>query len=144
MERSPDKPSEKERKEKDACLRVLESAKEIFKEAERQAEAEKNFSPADKGSTKRYPVDSAFDYMVAVAQRERQEGESLLESTREKGDYYEEKMMSKLKVFLRKEETFLRALAEMESQFPEIASFLKTQKPYLQDKISNMEKKWQR
>lgn len=142
MERPPESRSEKERKEREACVRVIESAKRIFVEAGAEAKREGNFSPAEKGSTKRYPIDSASDYMVAVSQRERLKAEDLLESVKEKGDYYEEKVTAKLKVFLRKEEDLLRSFAELESHFPELASLIRTQKSYLREKIVSAENEW--
>ena len=140
MEKLPEKGSEKEKKEREACLRVCEAAEGVFKESERKVKEEKNFSPIDKGSTKRYSIESTYDYMVALTQRERQESETLLESVKEKNEYYEEKVAGKLKTFLKKEETLIRALAEMETHFPELALLIKTQKPYLKQKINDTEK----
>ncbi len=141
MESPQERGPERDTKQKEACDLVCENAKKIFEDSEKIVEEEKNFSPTDEFSTKRYSIDNAFDYSVALAQRERQESEKLLESVKEKNEYYEEKITNKLKTFLKKEETLLRALAEMESNFPELASLIKTQKPYLEDKIKEMEKK---
>ncbi|MFP4539455.1 MAG: hypothetical protein ACLFNN_00780 [Candidatus Paceibacterota bacterium] len=144
FEKMPDDLSEKERKEKEACARISEQASYLFKEAEEKAKKDNDFSPSDRKSGKRYSVENASDYMVAVSQRERAESEKFLESVREKDNYYEEKVASKLKVFLRKEETLLRALAELQTQFPELASLIKAQKPYLHEKLKNSEKDWKR
>ena len=144
MERQPDSRSEKERKEREACLSVCESAKRLFEEAGEEAKREGDFSPAEKGSTKKYPVKSVPDYIVAVSQRERSRAEDMLESLREKDNYYEEKVAAKLKVFLRKEESFLRSLAELEAHFPEMASLIRAQKPYLQEKIAGAENEWKK
>ncbi|MGM0482386.1 MAG: hypothetical protein ACQEP6_00775 [Patescibacteria group bacterium] len=142
MERPPENISEKEKKEKEACSRICELVEELFKNAEEETAKEGDFSPPSKVATKRYAIKNAPDYMVAVAQRERIKGEELLESVREEDNYYEEKVASKLKVFLRKEESLLRSLAEIQSHFPELASLLMAQKPYLKEKGQEAEKDW--
>lgn len=141
-EKPPENISEKERKEKEATSRFCEYAGVIFVKAREGAKTEKFFTPFGRESSKRYHVSNSSDHMVAVSQREREEAEKLLESIREKDDYYEEKIASKLKVFLKKEEVFLRAFAEMETQFPEMAILLRTEKPYLRSKMDIMEKEW--
>lgn len=140
MEKPPEEGSEKEKKEREACLFVCEAAESVFRESERKVKEEKNFSPIDKKCSKRYLIENTSDYMVALAQRERQESERLFESVKEKNEYYEEKIAGKLKTFLKKEEVLIRALAEMESLFPELALFIKSQKPYLKQKMKDAEK----
>ncbi len=142
LERTPEGSSEKNEKEREACLRVCEMAREIFEEAETKAKKERNFSPSDRRSSKRYSIENPADYMVAVSQRERMEGDRLLESVRENGQYYEEKAAGKLRTFLRKEEAFFRAFAELETRYPDLASFIKAQKPYLGDKIKDADLNW--
>lgn len=144
IENSPEGKSEKEQKEKEACIFISEKAEPLFKEAKESLNKDNDFSPVDKGSSKRYSIENPSDYMVALAQRERQESENFLDQIKHKNEYYEEKVANKLKVFLKKEETMLRALAEIETQFPELSQLIKVQKPYLQEKINNSEKEWRK
>ena len=144
FEQSPEYRSEKERKEHEAFERIREEAVDALDRALERAEREEAFSSPDKRSTKRFPVESAVDHMVAVAQNEREEAEAFLERVRERGEYYEEKTAAKLRAFLRREEALLRSFAEMEALFPDLAELLKERKPYLKEKISSAEKGWKK
>ena len=141
-ERSPEGRSNKQEKEQEACGRVCREAGALFERAEERARSERYCTPADRKSTKRFPVESAADHMVAVSQREHEEVERFLESVRERGQYYEEKAASKLKRFLKREEDLLRSLAEIETHYPALAELLKERKPYLKKKMQDADRSW--
>ena len=80
---------------------------------------------------KSYPIKTELDFLLARAEQEREEMETLLDTLRRDGDYWKEKAAAKLRAFLDLEAQFLSRLAELKSDYPELASALEERKPHL-------------
>ncbi len=96
---------------------------------------------------KTYPIQSELDFLLARAQGERTEMETLLTQAREEDDYWREKVAAKLAAFLDLEAEFLSRLAELREEYPELATALDERKRYLRALIHEahvMHEHWQR
>ncbi len=85
---------------------------------------------------KSYPIKSELDFLVARAVAERAEMETLLAGIRSEGDYWRERAAAKLAAFLDLEAEFLSRLAELKSDYPELAAALEDRKRYLAALVS--------
>ncbi|MDZ4284959.1 MAG: hypothetical protein U1A28_03990, partial [Patescibacteria group bacterium] len=76
------------------------------------------------------------DFLIARAESERSEMQTLLDTSRRDGDYWREKATAKLATFLGLEVQFLSRLAELESDYPELAAAIEERKRYLAALVS--------
>lgn len=73
--------------------------------------------------------------MIAQAQTETDIAKEIVESIRQKNDYYEEKLALKMLEFFKEEEKVISLYAEAKKNYPLLAELMENKRPYLKEML---------
>ena len=89
---------------------------------------------------KQNPIKDEIDYLIAQAQTETDIAKEIVESIREKNDYYQEKLALKMLEFYKEEEKVVSLYAEAKKNYPLLAELMENKRPYLKDILAEAKK----
>jgi len=73
--------------------------------------------------------------LIAQAQTETDIAKEIVESIRQKNDYYEEKLALKMLEFFKEEEKVISLYAEAKKNYPLLAELMENKRPYLKEML---------
>ncbi len=78
----------------------------------------------------KHPIQNEFDLLVARAEAETNKARGILEESRARNDYYQEKIAAKLTAFCESEEKSIRLYAEAKANYPELGDLIEKRWPH--------------
>jgi len=81
------------------------------------------------------PIKDEVDFLIAQAQTETDIAKEIVESIRQKNDYYEEKLALKMLEFFKEEEKVISLYAEAKKNYPLLAELMENKRPYLKEML---------
>src|SRR3989344_2409336 len=82
------------------------------------------------------PIKDEVDFLIAQAQTETDIAKEIVESIRQKNDYYEEKLALKMLEFFKEEEKVISLYAEAKKNYPLLAELMENKRPYLKEMLA--------